>query len=294
MPWTTLALGCLVLASEPAGGLRQLALRPGVTAEVPAATPERAMYPAEAAARSTQVFLLPPGPRTVTVLQVEPAPGTADAWRSARLRLSFETDDPDPSLASLDLPLGLAFGRVAGFEPVHSEATGDGRADRWSLRLPMPYRARALVRVDSDAPVAGRVRIESTAGTDPGAGYLRGAEFSLGPPGETADVRADGWAHLAGVLVLVDAPSAEAGLRLKVDDGAEESLAGPSGRPGPSAAGQMGPSLVSRWLTGRPIGFNQRLVLSLSGADGARGPGPTGRVAAFWYSERPGPARGPR
>jgi len=331
MPVLILSLGCLLLAPAdpqeaarvPAAGaateltdLADLARigvadreRDIVTRRVRDAEP--ALFVVEAAARSRQAFLLPGGPRTLRELIVEPTLATAEAWRSARLRLIWESDDPDAG-PGVDLPLGLLFGRFAPDAGLGATLLADSAGLAWVCRFPMPYRAQALLDVATDRPLAGRIRLRATAGVAPGAGYFRAASWS--GPARFSD---PGRGHLAGVLVIEEQtparPEADT-CRLVLDDRDRGPLASAlrlpeatGGEVAPSSArttgraraGSRGPSAAFRWLAADPLPYDRSLGLQSVapghvavqragvGSEGENGGTAAARVAVFWYSDRP-------
>ena len=130
---------------------------------------ESSDFVVDGAVRSTQRFLLPAGPRTIRSLEIEPAPGTSDAWRDARLKLLWERDD---RAAGVDLPLGFAFARVLGVEPGSSLLVGSS-GPVWFNRFPMPYRRQAFLQIDSEAAIRGTIRVRSVRVAAADAGYFR-------------------------------------------------------------------------------------------------------------------------
>jgi hypothetical protein len=329
MPVLALSLGWLLLASAdpqstppgvpaPAGRAAELPdltdlARLGVPAgqRDAGATPVRDAEPAdylfEAAARSRQVYLLPRGPRTLRELVIEPSAATAEAWRSARLRLTWESDDPDAG-AGVDLPLGLLFGRFApGAGLGTTLLTGpDGAA--WVCRFPMPYRTQGLLEIDTEKPLEGRIRLRSTAGVAPRAGYFRAASWP--GPARPSDT---GRGHIAGLLVVenkmsarLDAAADRSG-RLVLDGRARGPLASELGLPGREAAtptlgrvraGSEGPTAAYRWLASDPLQYDRTMLFeAVPGRDavnrvgeGGGGDNPAAaavRVAVFWYADRP-------
>ncbi len=129
---------------------------------------ESSDFVVDGAARSTQRYLLPAGPRTIRSLEIEPAPGTSDAWRDARLKLFWERDD---RAAGVNLPLGFAFARVLGVEPGSSLLVGSS-GPVWFNRFPMPYRRQAFLQIDSEAAIRGTIRVRSVRVAAADAGYF--------------------------------------------------------------------------------------------------------------------------
>jgi len=319
MPRLPLVLGWLALAAGPApavpGGappqsdaaalvdLARLGPERKGSAPPAAGELEPAGYVVEAGARSTQVFLLPPGPRTVRALEVVPTPATADAWRAARLRLTWEGDDPDPGLAGVDLPLGLAFGRAGGVPPVESAAVGTA-GPAWVNRFPMPYRTGALLRVDSDAPIEGRIRVVTSRGAAADAGYFRAA-VTLGAK---ADRVADaGPGKIVGLFYASEQgdprPGATDPGRLTLDGRPGGPLADVLGLDRPTTAspergvrtrragvsgGKPRGLAAYRWFLDDPLPFERSFAVGTD-QDKEAAPRDRGVMSVFWYSARPGP-----
>ncbi len=97
-----------------------------------------AQYAVQGLANSSHEYVLPAGPATVRSLEIHPASGTEEAWIAARLRLVW--DDDAIADAAVDLPLGLAFGRIEGASPYQSLLMGQ-REGTWYNRFPMPYQS---------------------------------------------------------------------------------------------------------------------------------------------------------
>ncbi|HMB07913.1 MAG TPA: DUF2961 domain-containing protein [Isosphaeraceae bacterium] len=246
---------------------------------------EPAEYRIEVEARSTQVFSLPAGPRTIRSFEVVSARGTADAWRAARLRLTWEGDDP--ARAGVDLPLGDAFGPPARGAPSHSVLVGRDGESLYS-HLPMPYRRQASLRLDSERPLAGAIRLLTVRGVVPDAGYFRAASRTDPAPesdGVFAWLDEAGRGHYVGVFLAGAAPR-PGGVRLTVD-----------GRP-------LGPEMLvvgdsdcgasaSRWHPADPVPFVRSIAAGLA-RDHLPAASAGVRAAVFWYSEQPGPARAGR
>ena len=333
MPVLALSLGCLLLLLAPAdpqaarvpaagaaseltdlAGLARIGV-PNGQREIgtrPVRDAEPALFLVEAAAHSRQAFLLPGGPRTLRELVVEPTPATAEAWRTARLRLVWESDDPDAG-PGVDLPLGLLFGRFAPEAGLCATLLADSWGPAWVCRFPMPYHAQALLDVATDRPLEGRIRLRTTAGVAPAAGYFRAASWS-GP----APFSDTGRGHLAGVLVVGErgrgsARSEADESRLVLDDRDRGPLAIALRLPGanggevtPSSAaatgrvqaGHGGPSAAFRWLAADPLSYDRVMALRSApghdavnragvGSGGESGGTAAVRVAVFWYSDRP-------
>jgi hypothetical protein len=271
VPFVVMALAAAPGPPGPGVDLARLARlvdKPGVE-QVSPPTPatEAAEYPVESAGRATSVYVLPAGPKTVRALEIVPTAATAAAWRSARLRLTWEADDPDAALAGVDLPLTLA-------------ARAEDRA--WVVRLPMPYRSRALLRIDTEAPLEGRIRVRTTRGVDPDAGYLRGAVWET-----RGRLVSSGRGHLAG-FIRGWAERKPVVTRL-VADGNEVKPFRVEQQSGPFQA------VYSNTMTGEgswrlhdPVIFREGFSIELAE------PRPSGdyvpadtKVAVFWYSDQP-------
>jgi len=302
MLWLTLAVGWVAVAAgpEPSGPpaadraltrvarLASLSGRGLFTDGKPAS--ETAEYLVESAPRATLVFMLPAGPRTVRAIEILPSPATPKAWASARLRLTWEDDDPEPSRAAVDLPLGLAFGRAPGLPVMESLPVGTS-GEAWVNRFPMPYRTQALLRIDTHAPLDGKIRVVTTRGVVSDAGYFKAALRS-GPE----RLSESGRGQLAGLILLSKGPGPPTTSRLMVDGAPATSLGGTLGtdalRPGMSELRGLllaGPerSAAYCWRVADPIAFQKSFSVD-TGADEAAG-APTAVV--FWYSENPGPVR---
>lgn len=261
---TLLVVGILSAAEPPApaplpdlAGLARLDAPGAVAGAAPVADAQGALYVVDLAAESAAVFVLPAGPRTVRELSVEPTAVTADAWRTARLRLTWQGDDP--AGAGVDLPLGLMFGQ--GPKPVQAGADRPVGVEgsSWVNRLPMPYRNQALLQVDTARPLVGRIRLRTTPGVGRDAGFLR-ATSGREQPGGT------GRGHVVGIL-------AEPGVRggITFDGGPVEALSSDE-----SAA----------WRTVGPRAFRESWAWERSEGDRK----PSRPAVVFWYAERPGPS----
>jgi len=247
---------------------------------------EPAEYPVEAAARSRQTFLLPAGPRTVREIRVLPAAGTEEAWRTARLRLTWEGDDT--SNPGADVPLGLLFGRTGPGTSLgaKSHLTGD-ESGWWVVRFPMPYRKQALLEIETDRPLAGRLTVRSSRGVGADAGYFRAASWAVGSEGEPAAVLEEaGRGRLAGLVVLRGRSLPDGSLlgQLGLDGGAPEPLVKAFG-----LTPEAGSPAVFSWPVVGKLAYDHNLTLRgvrrvvAPSADGAGG----GRLTVFWYADRP-------
>lgn len=311
MPVLALLLGCLcqVLAAgqppvdilpDPAD-LARLAPRgaPGPAGLSGKRAPtEPAQYVVAAAANSRQVYLLPPGPRTVRELAIEPSLATAEAWRQARLRLVWESDDPEAQ-AGVDLPLGLLFGQVGPGVELGTTLVGGRQGPAWVCRLPMPYRAQALLEIRTTQPLDGRIHLRASKGFEPEAGYLRADSWTGAP-----SVTDEGRGQVVGLLVV---GPARAG-RLVLDGqtrGPLDEAVGLRDRDDPTAAaalvrgfvrlGDHGPTARYRWLAEAPLTYDRGLSIVDAPAAGADdGAAASARAVVFWYSDQPRSKPSPR
>lgn len=313
MPVLALLLGCLcqVLAAgqppvdilpDPAD-LARLGPRdaPGPAGPSGKRAPtEPAQYVVAAAANSRQVYLLPPGPRTVRELAIEPSLATAEAWRQARLRLVWESDDPEAP-AGVDLPLGLLFGQVGPGVELGTTLVGGKQGPAWVCRLPLPYRAQALLELRTERPLDGRVRLRSSPGVELDAGYLRAQSWTDAP-----SVTDEGRGQVVGLLVVGPAragrlvldgqnrgPLDEAvGLR---GDGDDDRTAADALVRGFVRLGDQGPTARYRWLAAGPLTFDRGLSIVDAPAAGADdGAAASARAVVFWYSDQPRSKPSPR
>ena len=246
-----------------------------------------------------------------------PTPKTAEAWRSARLRLVWEGDDPE--LAGVDLPLGAAFGLPERSMPYRSLLVGRN-AMTWYNYFPMPYRRQALLQIEAEEPIKGKVRVRTLPGVDPRAGYFRAGFRASLPAKPGADfewLSETGRGHLAGLLLEVEAPGKssrplDASDRVAVDgfpavvgsrlahrfNGSGPGVTGRLDRPqtyplsGFPEFRQEGDALRAaayRWHLTDPVPFERSVTAEIA-PDRESASAAGYRAAAFWYSERPGPA----
>jgi hypothetical protein len=280
-------------------------------------SPEKAEFHVDGGRRSMQRFILPAGPRTIRSLDVVADPRTADAWRSARIRLIWEGDDP--AGAGVDVPLGFLFAQVEGVNPHQSLLAGQ-REQRWWNRFPMPYRRQALIQVDAEEPVKGLIRVRTVAGVDPGAGYFRAvyraAPVNLSEAGFDW-LQAQGRGHLVGLFLVTETPAQShqrlaGSVRLAADGGPASYGQGLAGyfnggwiaAQGPRDQAETSPVsgfplfrrdgegwrvAAYRWHATDPVSFSRSISAGVEPPDVNRSAAGL-RAAAFWYSERPGPS----
>ncbi len=282
---------------------------------------EEAEYAVNAGKRSTQLFLLPDGPRTIRALEVIPTPKTADAWRSSRLRLIWESDDPAD--AGVDLPLGLAFGRADRSMVYRSLMVGQD-AMTWYNYFPMPYRRQALLQIDAEEPIQGLIRVRTLPGVKPGAGYFRAryrASSSSKPGADFEWLNEVGRGHYAGVFLEAEGQGKLSRWLDRVDwltsdgrpalrgtglahafNGGWHGVKGRldqaqvfplSGFPVLRQEGMTSRAAAYRWHLTDPVPFAHSVTAAIGhGHDNTFAA--DDRAAAFWYSERPGPVRAHR
>ncbi|MFO0908558.1 MAG: hypothetical protein U0794_09375 [Isosphaeraceae bacterium] len=185
-----------------------------------------AEYAVDLPAHSRAVYLLPPGPKMVREIAIRPAEGQAERWRVARLKLAWETDDP--SRASVDLPLGLLFGRFAPGGVLGASSVTSATTELWSCRFPMPYRGDAVLEIRTDVPLNGRLKVMTTTGLPEDSGRFWAAELGDGePPRSARPVRG----RLVGCMLLGDPgeegviAQADRAWHLRIDDQAPRPLA---------------------------------------------------------------------
>jgi hypothetical protein len=272
---------------------------------------ETSEYVVDGIARNTHRFLLPAGPRTIRAMEIEPAPGKSDAWRAARLKLLWESDD---RAAGVDLPLGFAFARLPEVEPWQSLLEGsNGLA--WSNRFPMPYQRQAFLQIDSETAIRGTIRVRSARGVALDAAYFRAAYregVALRPPKVTNppiafEFSLSGRGHYAGAMITARCPAQ--GLRgptsaLFVIPGVGTDLVingGPIQLTGwdttPAQGLFLGPVVPGlrlaagyRWHVADPVPFVRPIHTTIQpDTDHWPTADVAAAVAVFWYSERPGP-----
>lgn len=279
---------------------------------------DRADYAVDAIARTSLTFALPDGPRTIRSLEVQPTAETADAWRRARLRLIWDADDAET--AGVDAPLGYAFGQAFGSAPYASLLVGQ-TASGWYLHAPMPYRRSARLRLDTEQPIRGTVRVLTTLKVDPGAGFFRAHYTEALPTQPHVDfpfLNLEGRGHYAGVFLATEG-RAELPLWLEGDDrftvdgqlaihgtGTEDyfnggwyAVEGRLSRPatypshGVPVYGKQGAFMraaLYRWHVADPVPFVHAIAAGIEHGEVNTSPADY-RAAVFWYSDRPGSGR---
>ena len=281
---------------------------------------QEAEYPVEGSERSTQLFALPPGPRTIRSLDAIIDPKTTENWRKARLRLVWEADDVSQS--AIDLPMGEFFAQAPRSLPYRALMAG-ANENVWSNRFPMPYRGRALLQIDADGPIKGAIRIRSVRGAEPGAGYFRAVGRDVTPTGPEQRVEwlnETGRGHLVGTFVTAKGRGDRASwlgqtLSLSADDrapfplgtdlarefngawpevkgGLDQARAFPlSGFPVYRREGESWSLAAYRWRLSDPVPFEHSIALRVEPAADGTTRVDKARAALFWYSERSGPVR---
>jgi hypothetical protein len=277
---------------------------------------EKAEYTINAIEHTSLTFELPGGPRTIRSLELVPTPETADAWRSSRLRMLWEGDEPAD--AGVDLPLGFAFGQAFGAEPYRSLIVGQAEG-MWYLRFPMPYKRQALLLLDTERPIRGKLRVTSVPGADAAAGYLRARFAEAIPTQPHVDfslLNDRGRGHFAGVFLATEGTAKlpfwlEGDDRFNVDGrlaihgtGTEDyfncgwyALKGRLDRSATYAShgfpvyrkdGETHRVVAYRWHLADPVPYAQWIEVGLEHRK-ANTFAADYRAAVFWYSERPGP-----
>jgi Protein of unknown function (DUF2961) len=255
-------------------------------------------------------FLLPSGPRTIQSLEIEPAAGMDDAWRAARLKIQWENDEHAPDV---DLPLGFAFARLPGVEPLQSLLMGTN-GPAWSNRFPMPYRRQAFLQIESKTAIRGTIRVKTVRGVAPDAGYFHAAYREVTSVGETvASARPfapgfplSGRGHYAGALIAARFPAegstGTGSIRLVCPglgtdlmlNGGPGPVAGWEASPtsgqfrGPTASG-LRQAVGYRWHASDPITFVRPIDSAIEPhVEHQPATDVPVALAVFWYSEQPG------
>jgi hypothetical protein len=279
---------------------------------------EVAEYAVEGLANSSHQYALRAGPATVRSFEIIPVAGTQDAWCAARVRMVW--DDDDDAQAGVDLPLGLAFGKVEGASPYQSLLVGQ-RDSTWYNRFPMPYHRQAIVRIDTEKPIKGTIRVRTLRGVAPDTAFFHAAERRAIPTRNGEDftwLKAEGRGHFAGVLLLTEGKAKlpywlEGDDCFKVDGrlaihgtGTEDYFncgwyALPGRLDGPAAypvhgfpiyrnRGNTWQVAAYRWHPSDPVSFARTIDAGIEHG-GENDVVADYRAAVFWYSERPGPLR---
>jgi hypothetical protein len=279
---------------------------------------ELARYSVEVQGESTVEYSLKRGPAAIRSLRVVPEPGTEAAWRSARLRLVWDHDEA--AEAAVDVPLGHFFGWVESAMPYSSVLVGQG-PDGWYNRFPMPYRRQAIVRIDTEQPLKGKVLVHTTRGIPAEAAYLHASFREEKAPQPKVDFRwlaEQGHGHFAGVLLMTGGKSKlpfwlEGDDRFRVDDGLAVHGTGTedyfncgwyalAGRlDGPACYPLHGFPVYRnerdqwqvaayRWHLPDPVAFARSIEAGIEHG-GENNVAAGYRAAVFWYLDRPGPRR---
>jgi hypothetical protein len=276
-----------------------------------------ALYDVEGLARSTHEYAFRAGPATIHAIEVIPASGTDEAWKTARLRMAWDTDNS--SETAVDLPLGHAFGVVEGAEPYQSLLVGQ-RGRTWYNRFPMPYRRQAILRIDTEKPLKGTIRVWTVDRVFDDDGYFHAA-FREATPTRSKEnfgwLKDEGRGHFAGVLLMTEG-NAKLPYWLEGDDqftidgrlamhgtGTEDyfncgwyALPGRLDRPAcyPSHGfpvyrnrGETWQAAAYRWHLADPVPFARSIDAGIEHG-GENNVNANYRAAVFWYSERPGPS----
>lgn len=280
------------------------------------AAADDAKYELEGLSNSAHHFALRAGPATVRSIEIRPAPGSEDAWRSARLRIVWDHDETPE--AGVDLPIGYAFGTIDGAGPYRSLLVGQTEGT-WYNRFPMPYRRQAILRVDTAKPIKGSIVVRSTKGVASDAGYFRATfreSLPTRPKEDFAWLTEDGHGHFAGVFLVTEGKAKlpfwlEGDDRFTVDGrlaihgtGSEDyfncgwyalegRLNGPASYPAHGfpvyrRKGEGWQAAAYRWHPGDPVPFGRSIVAGIEHG-GENDFAADYRAAVFWYSTRPGP-----
>ena len=292
--------------------------QPGNYESTELADAEAARYEVDGVGNSSHQYVLRPGPATIRSIALIPATGTEEAWKSARLRMVWDQDDP--ANASVDLPMGLAFGQVDGASPYQSLLVGQ-REGTWYNRFPMPYHRQAIIQVDTDRPIKGTIQVVTVRGIAPDAGIFHCVQRQSLPTRNGEDfhwLRDEGRGHFAGVLLVTEGKAKlpywlEGDDRFVVDGrlaihgtGTEDyfncgwyALEGRLDRPAAYAVhgfpvyrqrGETWQVAAYRWHLSDPVPFARCVEAGIEHG-GENNVAADYRAAVSWYSDRPGPSR---
>lgn len=274
-----------------------------------------ASYEIEGLGHSTHEYGLRPGPATIRALELTPARGTEEAWKAARLRIAWDTDNSED--AAVDLPLGHAMGWADGAHEYQSLLLGQHEG-HWYNRFPMPYRRQAIVRIDSEKPLKGTMRVWTTQGISAYAGFFHAAFRQAVPTRSQVDfgwLNEEGHGHYAGVLLMTQGRAKlpywlEGDDRFQIDGrlaihgtGTEDyfncgwyALPGRLDRPAcyPShgfpvyrIVEEAWQAAAYRWHLADPVPFARSINAGIEHG-GENNVNASYRAAVFWYCERPG------
>jgi hypothetical protein len=280
-----------------------------------------ARYDVEGLGNSIHEYALRPGPAVIRCLEVVPAENTENAWRKARLRIAWDTDQIE--LAAVDMPLGLFFGCAQGADSYQSLLVGE-REGGWYNRFPMPYHRQALLRIDTSEPLKGVLVVRTVREVPADAAFFH-AGFRAAIPARPKEgftwLSDEGRGHFAGVLLLAEGKVKlpywlEGENRFKVDGrlaihgtGTEDyfncgwyALPGRLDRPacyplhGFPVCRQQGETwqvAAYRWHLSDPVPYTRTIE---AGIEHGKGNTTTAsyRAAVFWYSQRPGAVQAAR
>ena len=115
-------------------------------------------------------------------------------------------DHDEAADAGVDLPLGQAFGLVEGAGPYQSLLVGQ-RDGAWYNRFPMPYHRQAIVRIDTEKPLKGTIRVRTLRGVAPDAAFFHSVQRQSIPTRTGEDftwLKEEGRGHFAGVLLMTE------------------------------------------------------------------------------------------
>jgi hypothetical protein len=307
--------------AEPTPEVRRQLVRAAALWSVPAEYESRelqnadlAEYDVEGLANSTHQYVLRAGPATIRSFEVVPAAGTEDAWSASRLRIAW--DDDEAGRAGVDLPLGQALGRVEGALPYHSLLLGQ-RNGIWYNRFPMPYRRQAIVRIDAENPLKGKLRVRTLRSVDSDAAFFHAAQRRSTPTRPKEDftwLKEQGRGHFAGILLSTDGKAKlpywlEGDDRFRIDGrlaihgtGTEDyfncgwyalrgRLDGPAayavhGFPVYLSRGDTWQAVAYRWHLSDPVPYSRSIEAGIEhGGDNTVVA--DYRAAVYWYSQRP-------